>query len=55
MEDPAILAAIDRNLELARALRIDGTPGFVIGEQIARGAIDLDTMEGLIRSARGKK
>ena len=55
MEDRAIQAAIDRNLELARALRIDGTPGFVIGEQISRGAIDLDTMEGLIRQARGKK
>ena len=55
MEDRAIQVAIDRNLELARALRIDGTPGFLIGEQIARSAIDLDTMEGLIRSARGKK
>jgi protein-disulfide isomerase len=55
MEDPAIQAAIDRNLELARAFRIDGTPGFVIGERTVRGAIDLDTMEGLIREARGKK
>jgi protein-disulfide isomerase len=55
MEDPAIQAAIDRNLALARALRIDGTPGFVIGEQIVRGAVDLDTMERFIREAREKK
>jgi protein-disulfide isomerase len=45
MNDPAIQAAIDRNLALAQALRIDGTAGFVIGEQIVRCAIDLDTME----------
>ena len=51
---PAIRAAINRNLELARALRIDGTPGFVIGEQIVRGAVDLDTMERFIREAREK-
>jgi protein-disulfide isomerase len=55
MDDPAIQAAIDRNLALARALRIDGTPGFLIGEQIVRGAVDLDTMERLIREAREKK
>ncbi|KAB2848183.1 MAG: DsbA family protein [Hyphomicrobiaceae bacterium] len=55
MADPAIQAAIDRNLALARALRIDGTPGFVIGEQIVRGAIDLATMQQLIREAREKK
>jgi protein-disulfide isomerase len=55
MEGPAIQAAIDRNLALARALRIDGTPGFVIGEEIVRGAIDLAAMERLIREARGNK
>jgi protein-disulfide isomerase len=55
MEDSAIQTAIDRNLELARALRIDGTPGFVIGEQIVRGAVDLHMMERFIREAREKK
>jgi protein-disulfide isomerase len=52
MNDPAIQAAIDRNLELAQALRINGTPGFVIGEQILRGAADLKTLQGLIHEAR---
>ncbi|KAB2916384.1 MAG: DsbA family protein [Hyphomicrobiaceae bacterium] len=54
MADPAIEAAINRNLALARALRINGTPGFVIGKEIVRGAMDLATMEGLIQQARGK-
>src|SRR3546814_1965115 len=30
MEDPVIQEAIDRNLALAQALRITGTPGFVV-------------------------
>lgn len=53
--DRKIQAAIDRNLALARALNINGTPGFVIGEQIVGGAIDLATMERLIGETRGKK
>jgi protein-disulfide isomerase len=54
MGDRTIQTAIDRNLALARALNINGTPGFVIGEQIVPGAIDLATMERLIRETRGK-
>jgi protein-disulfide isomerase len=52
MNDPAIQAAIDSNLELAQALRINGTPGFVIGEQVLRGAADLKTLQELIREAK---
>lgn len=52
MNDPAIQAAIDRNLALAQALRINGTPGFVMGNQILRGATDLDTLKGMVRAAR---
>ncbi|MBZ0147804.1 MAG: DsbA family protein [Pseudorhodoplanes sp.] len=55
MNDPAIAAAIERNLALAQVLRIDGTPGFVIGEKILRGATDLKTMQGLIRDARASR
>lgn len=50
--DPEIQAAIDRNLALAGALRINGTPGFVIGEEILRGAADLETLQALIEMAR---
>lgn len=52
IKDPAIQSAIDRNLALAQALHINGTPGFVIGERILRGATDLKTLQGLIRRAR---
>jgi protein-disulfide isomerase len=55
MNAPAIAAIIEKNLSLAQTLRINGTPGFVIGEQIARGAIDLKTMQSLIQEARDEK
>jgi len=52
MQDTAIQTAIDRNTALARDLRINGTPGFVIGSEILRGATDLEVLHGLIRKAR---
>jgi protein-disulfide isomerase len=55
MDDPAIAAAIERNIALAQALRINGTPGFVIGEKILRGATDLKTLQALIREARASR
>jgi protein-disulfide isomerase len=52
IQDSAIQASIDRNLDLAQALNINGTPGFIVGDQILRGATDLATMKGLIEQAR---
>ena len=52
MNEAAIGAAIEKNLALAQALRINGTPGFIIGRQILRGATDLKTMKALILEAR---
>lgn len=52
MADPAIQAAITKNIALAQALRINGTPGFVMGDQILRGATDFETLQAMIRTAR---
>ena len=52
MQDPAIQDAIARNLQLANALGITGTPSFVIGERMVPGAVDLRTLQGLIAEAR---
>jgi protein-disulfide isomerase len=52
MGDPEIEAAIARNLELANALGVTGTPAFVIGDQVVPGAVDRAILEGLITQAR---
>lgn len=52
MTKPEVDAAIKRNYELAAILKIDGTPTFVIGEQLIPGAIDKAAIERLVREAR---
>jgi protein-disulfide isomerase len=52
MQDPAIQAAIARNLRLASALGITGTPSFIIGQEMVPGAADLRTLQDLVARAR---
>ena len=49
MQAPAIQEAIARNLRLANALAITGTPSFVIGQEIVPG---FRTLQGLVARAR---
>ena len=48
MADPEIDRIIESNYELAQALNINGTPAFVIGGKLVRGAIDPATMNRMI-------
>jgi protein-disulfide isomerase len=52
MSDPAIKASIDRNVELARKLQINGTPAFIIGGELVPGAVDLATLREMVATAR---
>jgi protein-disulfide isomerase len=52
MEDPKVNDAIRKNYALAEALKLDGTPSFLIGNSLLRGARDLDTMRALVAKAR---
>jgi protein-disulfide isomerase len=52
MEDPKLKQIIERNMALASALGIRGTPAFVIGKQFVPGAIDAATLKQLIADAR---
>jgi hypothetical protein len=38
--------------ELAKTLRMTGTPGFVVGDQITTGATDFDGLQALIAKGR---
>ncbi|HMD66419.1 MAG TPA: DsbA family protein [Stellaceae bacterium] len=52
MAAPDIDQAVKSNLALATALDIRGTPGFIIGDHIVPGAIDLDALKSMIAEAR---
>lgn len=52
MTDPAIDKLVAKNKDLAKVLDIDGTPGFIIGQQIIRGASDEATLKQAIAQAR---
>ena len=53
MLGPDIAALIEKNFALAQALDINGTPAFVIGDEVVRGAIDLAALKQLVSQARG--
>jgi protein-disulfide isomerase len=52
---PEIERALQRNFSLAEALRLNGTPSFVIGDTVLRGARDIDTLLSIVRDARKKR
>lgn len=52
MADPAIQARLDANLELARALQIQGTPAYVIGDRMLPGAVTLAELQDAVATTR---
>jgi len=54
MRAPEIDKIIQRNYSLAQSLKLNGTPSFLIGDTLLRGARDADTMLNLVRDARKK-
>ena len=54
MEDPATAAKIEENLRLAQTLGIDGTPSFVVGDQVIPGATEVARLAEMIGNERKK-
>jgi len=54
MVDPAMDEVFGRNVQLARTLGITGTPAFVIGNELAPGAIPLDRIIEMVAAARSE-
>lgn len=52
MKRPEVMAEIEANHALATKLKINGTPGFVIGEHLVRGYVPQATMAQLVARAR---
>jgi len=54
MMAPEVEQIIKRNYSLAQALKINGTPSFIIGNTLLYGARDLETLRQVVSDARGK-
>jgi protein-disulfide isomerase len=52
MQSPEVDAEIARNLQIAKALRLNGTPAFIVGKELIPGATDLATLLSLVDEAR---
>ena len=52
MQDPAITARLKANLALAKQIGIEGTPAFVVGEQLIPGAADIADLRRAVATAR---
>jgi protein-disulfide isomerase len=52
MSAPDVTQQIERSLELAKALGIDGTPAFVIGSKVIPGAVDASVINAAVAEAR---
>lgn len=52
MKAPEVDALIKRNYDLADALKIHGTPAFIVGDALAPGAVDLDMLRKMVADAR---
>lgn len=48
MANPKWQAVIDKNRTLARELGISGTPGFIVGNELVSGGLDLNGLKELI-------
>jgi len=54
MQAPAITELIEKNRALGKTLGLTGTPVFIVGSELAPGALDLAEMKALVAQARAK-
>ena len=50
-----LLQEFEDSYKLAEALKLNGTPSFVIGDQILKGGRDLATMRQIVADIRARK
>lgn len=53
-QDPVIAEHIRTTYALARRLQINGTPGFIIGDEIVRGFVPYDTLREMVEDTRAR-
>ena len=50
--DPSIMAGIQESEKLARALKVDGTPTFVVGQDVVVGAVGYGDLQAKVANMR---
>jgi len=55
MDDKEVESIISANMNLARAIKVDGTPGWVVGDKLTSGAMSPQAFKQLIDDARKPK
>ena len=53
MQDPAVEEKIKKTHELAEKLGVDGTPAFIVGDQLVPGYMSQDELKDLVAAHRG--
>jgi protein-disulfide isomerase len=53
MEDPAIEDKIKKTHDLAEAIGVDGTPAFIVGDQLIPGYMTADDLKDIVAAQRG--
>ncbi|MBN8501824.1 MAG: DsbA family protein [Sphingomonadales bacterium] len=54
IKDPKVQAELVANMELARQLGINGTPSWVVGDQLLAGAVGAEALSKAVAAARRK-
>ena len=52
MNSEEVVSEVQRTMEIARALGLSGTPGFIMGAELVPGATDLATFKSMVDDAR---
>ena len=52
---PDISAEVAANLDQAHALKLGGTPTFIVGDQMLGGAVGYDALKKAVADARAKR
>jgi protein-disulfide isomerase len=52
MQDPAIIANIQKTNILAQTLLFTGTPAFIVDNQVSPGYVPIDTLQNMVVSVR---
>jgi protein-disulfide isomerase len=52
MDSDEVKKTIDENMKLADALGVNGTPSYVVGDEVVVGAVGLDELKEKIKAGR---